>query len=300
MNLSGIIPPMVTPLAGRNTLDTAAIERLVEHILSGGARGLFILGTTGEGPALSYPLRRAVVQKVCAQVRERVPVLVCITDNAYEESLGLARYAADVGASAVVAAPPFYWALQRPDLEHYFLQLASDSPLPVFLYNMPSLTKIAIPVETIARAMTHENVVGMKDSSGSLNYLHQVLRLRKDRPDWPVLVGDEETLVYAMHAGANGGVNGGANVFPQLYSGLFNAIAAQDAQSINRLQALIVRMGDLYRLGRGSISIISGIKQALEELGLCAARCSEPYLPLDAIQIAGVKALVEEIHAALP
>ena len=97
---------MVTPLRGRDELDVAGLERLVEHILAGGVNGLFILGTTGEGPSLSYRLRRELVERVCRQVKNRVPVLVGITDTAFIESVNLARHSAEVGASAVVVAPP--------------------------------------------------------------------------------------------------------------------------------------------------------------------------------------------------
>src|SRR5579859_7119518 len=92
--LTGIIPPMITPLCGRDELDLPGLERLVEHILAGGVSGLFILGTTGEGPGLSYRLRRDLITRVCRQVKQRVPVLVGITDTSFVESVELARYAA--------------------------------------------------------------------------------------------------------------------------------------------------------------------------------------------------------------
>ncbi len=116
--LTGIVPPMITPLLDRDTLDRAGLEKLIEHILAGGVSGLFILGTTGEGPSLSYRLRRELVQSVCAQVRQRVPVLVGITDTAFVESAGVARVAADAGADAVVLAVRHspYLALTPPEV----------------------------------------------------------------------------------------------------------------------------------------------------------------------------------------
>ncbi len=104
--LRGIIPPMVTPLLDRDTLDVAGLERLIEHILSGGVHGLFILGTTGEAPSLSYRLRYELIERVCRQVKGRVPVLVGITDTCFTESLNTANKARDAGAQAVVLAPP--------------------------------------------------------------------------------------------------------------------------------------------------------------------------------------------------
>src|ERR1700693_1389119 len=106
---SGIIPPMVTPLCGRDELDVPGLERLVEHILQGGVSGLYILGTTGEGPTPSPPLRPEPLDNA------RVPVLVGITDTIFVESVNLARHAADSGASALVLAPPYFMPEGQPE-----------------------------------------------------------------------------------------------------------------------------------------------------------------------------------------
>src|SRR5512135_1877052 len=107
--LTGIIPPMITPLRDRDELDVAGLEPLLEHILSGGVAGLFILGTTGEGPSLAYRLRQQLIECVAECVAGRVPLLVGITDTAFDESVALAEFAADAGAQAVVLAAPCYY-----------------------------------------------------------------------------------------------------------------------------------------------------------------------------------------------
>ena len=107
LSLHGIIPPLVTPLSSRDQLDSAGLERLVEHVLAGGVQGLFILGTTGEAPSLGYRLRRELIKAVCQQVDGRVPVLVGITDTAFVESVGLAEQAAECGAAAVLLSTPY-------------------------------------------------------------------------------------------------------------------------------------------------------------------------------------------------
>src|SRR4029079_13658389 len=107
--LRGIIPPMITPLLDRDTLDAAGLERLVEHLLAGGVHGLFILGTTGEARSLSYCRRHELVNRVCKQVDGRVPVLVGITDTSFVESVNLATHAALAGAASVVLSAPYYF-----------------------------------------------------------------------------------------------------------------------------------------------------------------------------------------------
>ena len=112
--LRGVIPPMVTPLLDNRTLDLKGLERLVEHILDGKVHGLFLLGTTGEAPNLSYDLRHELVRRVCKQVNGRVPVLVGITDTVFTESMRLAESAARAGAEALAAAPPYYFTRASP------------------------------------------------------------------------------------------------------------------------------------------------------------------------------------------
>ncbi|KPK45009.1 MAG: dihydrodipicolinate synthase, partial [Phycisphaerae bacterium SG8_4] len=128
--LRGIIPPLVTPLLDRDTLDEAGLERLVEHILAGGVHGLFILGTTGEAPSLSYRLRHDLIERVCRQVAARVPVLVGITDTSFVESTNIARKAKDAGAQAVVLAPPYYFPAGQLELLEYLKHLTAELPLP--------------------------------------------------------------------------------------------------------------------------------------------------------------------------
>src|SRR5579863_2484668 len=218
MSLAGIVPPMVTPLRGRDELDLPGLERLIEHILSGGVNGLFILGTTGEGPSLSYQLRRDLIQRVCQQVNNRVPILVGITDTAFVESFNIAHSAADSGASAVVLAPPYYLPEAQPELHEYLEHLVPELPLPLYIYNMPALTKVHFELDTVRRAMDEPRIIGFKDSSGDLDYFKKAADLAKQhRPDWPVLIGPEEKLFDALQAGGHGGVSGGANLFPKLY-----------------------------------------------------------------------------------
>ncbi len=129
-------------------------KRLIEHILAGGVRGLFILGTSGEAPGLSYRLRRELIERVCRQVNQRVPVLVGITDTSLVEAHQMAQHAADCGVSAVVSAPPYYFAASQEELVTFVEKLVAGLPLPLFLYNMPQMTKVQFTPETL-RQVAH-------------------------------------------------------------------------------------------------------------------------------------------------
>ncbi|WP_304957865.1 dihydrodipicolinate synthase family protein, partial [uncultured Duncaniella sp.] len=132
--LSGIIPPLVTPLLDNDTLDVASLENLIEHLIAGGVHGLFILGTTGEEQSLSYRLRKEMIHEACRINNGRLPLLACITDTSIVESINLAKVAADCGASAVVSAAPYYFATGQPELAEFYEDMLPHLPLPLFLY----------------------------------------------------------------------------------------------------------------------------------------------------------------------
>jgi 4-hydroxy-tetrahydrodipicolinate synthase len=276
--LTGIIPPLVTPLLDRDTLDVAGLERLLEHMLVGGIHGIFALGTTGEAPGLGYRLRRELVERVCRQVAGRVPVLVGITDTAFVESVALAKHSAQVGAAAVVLSAPYYFPAGQPELREYLSHLVPELPLPVVLYNMPSLTKITFGRDTVQAAMADPRIVGLKDSSGDMSYFHQVLHLIRQRPDWGLMIGPEELLAEATLLGGHGGVTGGANIFPKLYVELWAAAKRGDLPRTQALHAKVQQLSrTVYTVGRHPTSWLKGIKCALGVKGLCSDFMAEPF-----------------------
>jgi len=276
--LCGIIPPMVTPLTDRNTLDRAGLERLIEHILAGGVHGLFILGTTGEGPSLSYRLRCELIDAVCEQTAGRVPVLVGVTDASFTESVNLADYAADAGAAAVVLSAPFYFPASQAELQRYVEHIAVELPLPIFLYNMPSHTKLAFEPETVARLIELPGIVGLKDSSANMVYFHRVRQLTAAHDDFSLLIGPEELLAEAVLLGGHGGVNGGANLCPRLYVELYEAAQCRDMDRVAGLHASVMQVREkIYEVAHGGARVAKALKYALSCLDLCGDTMAEPF-----------------------
>ena len=275
--LRGIVPPMITPLAGPDTLDLAGLERLVEHILSGGVDGLFILGTTGEAPALSYRLRRELVAHTCRLVNGRVPVLVGITDCSQSGSVEVACAAANAGAGALVLAPPYYFGASQAELTGYFERLIAQLPLPVFLYNQPGNTRHVIGTEMVRRLADLPAVLGVKDSSLDMIYFHKLVRLFNDRPEFTLLVGPEELMVEAVLLGGNGGMCGGANIYPNLYVDAYRAAAAGDLELANRLHRRIIDISaTVYRVAQDESGYLRGLKCAVSLKGICGDFMAEP------------------------
>ena len=297
--LRGIIPPLVTPLLSPDTLDHRGLEAVVERVIAGGVHGIFVLGTTGEGPSLSYALRREMIERVTRQVDGRVPVLVAVTDTAYAETLRLTEFAAEKGADAVVVAAPYYFPSSQSDLLRLVEGLAEESAVPLFLYNMPGLTKVQYEPETVARAAEMPNVYGLKDSSGDLGYLARAVAAVRHKPEFTVLLGPEELLVEGMALGIHGGVNGGANLFPRLLVGLYEACVAGREAEVRRLRQLVLEMNAVIN-GGGELEFryIRGLKYALAVMGVCSDVPAWPFRAAgdsqrEAIE-AGLKSFVAE------
>lgn len=275
--LRGVVPPLVTPLKDEYNLDLPGLKKLIEHVMGGGVHGLFLLGTTGEGPSLSYGLKYEMVKRSCEIIGGQVPVLVGITDTSFAESIRLAEHAAACGADAVVLAPPYYFPAGQPELLEYFGHLAPKLPLPLFLYNMPAMTKVVIDVDTLRKAAEMDNIVGFKDSGGNMIKYHEYIRAMQDRPDFSMLIGPEELLGESVLFGGHGGVAGGANIKPRLFVDMYNAAAAGDLAKIKKLQDEIFSLRELYSCGQYSSTFIKGVKCALNCMGICSDFMAEPF-----------------------
>ena len=276
--LSGIIPPLVTPLLDDDVLDVEGLNRLIEHLIAGGVHALFVLGTTGEAQSLSYKLRVEMIKNTCRITKGRLPVLVCISDTSIVESVNLARIAADNGADAVVSAPPYYFAAGQPELIEFDENLTPQLPLPLFLYNMPTHTKVNFAPATIQRIAEDPRVIGFKDSSANAVYFQSVMYAMKERQDFSMLVGPEEIMAESVLLGAHGGVNGGANMFPELYVELYNAAKNTNLEELKRLQEKIMQISaTIYTVGQHGSSYLKGLKCALNLLGICSDYVAAPF-----------------------
>ena len=273
----GIIPPLITPLIDRDTLDIDGLERLIDRVIQGGVHGVFALGTTGEGPCLSYHLRREIIHTVCGDVKGRVPVFISITDTSFIESVALSRVAADAGADVVVLSVPYYFPAGQTELIQYIERILPQLALPVMLYNIPSLTKVGFELDTLKTLSGFDRIHGVKDSGGDLAYFEDLCRLNSIREDWSFLMGPEDKMIQAISLGGHGGVNGGANVFPRLFVDAYHAAVSGDEATAARLQEKIEAFGQIYSIGKYASRFVKGTKCAASILGLCRETMAEPF-----------------------
>ncbi|HCR30406.1 MAG TPA: dihydrodipicolinate synthase family protein, partial [Opitutae bacterium] len=210
-------------------------------------------------------------------VAGRLPVLISISDTALEESISLAKVAADSGADAVVLATPYYFPAGQTELIQYVQTIVPKLPLPVLLYNMPSLTKVWFEIETLKTLSDLKGVIGIKDSSGDLAYYEELCSLKNERLDWTFFIGPEEKMIRSISLGGDGGVNGGANIYPKLFVDAFNAARVGDEAQQSLLQEKIEAFGRIYEIGKYASRFIKGTKCAASILGLCDDRMAEPF-----------------------
>jgi 4-hydroxy-tetrahydrodipicolinate synthase len=212
----------------------------------------------------------------------------------------MAEFAAQAGAAATVLSAPYYFPASQEDLVSYVEHFIESTSLPTFLYNMPSHTKISFEIDTLRRLIQHRQIVGLKDSSGYMGYLHQAYEVSRERENFSLLVGPERYLAETVLLGGHGGVSGGANLVPALLVALYESAAAGEREKAERLQEQVNQLGDrLYSHGSAEGSVIKGIKCALGLMGICDDYVAEPYsrhrVPEKRMIAEAVSALQEEL-----
>ena len=301
MKLTGLIPPMVTPLDAKRRLDKKGTKNMVNHLLKGGVDGIFLLGTTGEGPHLSYAIRVELVKTVCGLVKGCVPVLVGITETDLDDAVAFAARCKAHGASAVVAAPPYYFKLTQAECVAWFTEMADRLPLPLVVYDMPAHTDTIIEPSTIAKLAAHPNIIAMKDSSSIIALFNKFrVALEPYAEKFSLFMGPDEAMGEAVLLGADGGVCTGANLWPAQFKAMYLAAKAGDVESVRRLQRFTTMSSYLlYGLGQGQIGFLKGVKCALAEMGLIQNVLAAPFTPFEGADRRKVKAALKTLRALL-
>ena len=294
--LTGIIPPIVTPLISNTELDVKGLKNLTEHILSGGVHGVFVLGTTGEATNLDYGLRKELIYRTCEFVQKRVPVVVGITDTCLQGSLDIASAAKDAGADAVVISSPYYLPMSQNEFGYYLEDLVPQLTLPFLMYNMPSCTKMHMSVSTVRKAK-ELGAIGIKDSSGNLPYLLSLIDEFRDSPEFSLIAGTEMFIPETVMHGGHGAVAGGANIFPALFVEIYEASVNGDLEKIEFLKGKMLEIEEkIYNVGAHTSKYIKTIKSALSSLGICNDFVAMPFRRFDEVKRNRIKQNLKEMN----
>lgn len=246
---TGVIPPLITPLTSEGDVDHTSLKRHVDRLIQGGVTGLFVLGSSGEGPWLTTQQRVDVIATAVGAARSRVPVLAGVLDPGPVVVIEHVNRAAEAGADAVVVTTPYYFAAGHATQMRHFEAVATASPVPVMLYNIPEMTHNRLVPETAAELAAHPNIVGIKDSDGNWEHFEQFLAMRERFPGFAVFQGHERTAGKSLLAGADGVVPGLANLVPDLFVQMVRSAEDADRATVNALQGQIANLWELHNEG---------------------------------------------------
>lgn len=275
MKLSGVFPPIVTPFRN-GELDTESLAFNIQKWNETGLAGYVALGSTGEFVHLAPAERDRVIATVREHAAPDKAVIAGTGSLSTEEVIRLTQRAGDLGADAAMVVTPFYYTSQMTDpvLRVHYTAVADASPIPILLYNVPMFTHLNMAVETVTRLAEHPNIIGMKDSSGNVDQLTQIVSGTPD--DFVLLSGAAGVLHPALTVGADGGILAVGNVAPELCVEVYDLVQTGDHAAARRRQAILSGLNRAI-----STYGIAGYKAAMDMLGYRGGRPRPPLLPPD-------------------
>ena len=286
----GVFVAVLTPFTEKGVIDEKKLADHVEYLISSNIQGLFILGTTGLGPALTLQERKKVIDTVKEVVGKKLPVIAHITDIALPNVLDLAEYSSEREISAIsVTAPYFYNGIDNDALFRFFKKIVDKASVPVLLYNQPNYTGINIPESLIAKlSLENEQVIGIKDSSGDLTQLFNYIVKLKQVKELIVLTGGDSIFYPALTVGADGIISALANIVPNLFTRLYDSFKKNNIRKALKYQQKINELRKILK----SYSQLSGYYEASNLLG---RNVGYPRLPIRMLNYNEVKTLKERL-----
>jgi 4-hydroxy-2-oxoglutarate aldolase len=272
VDLNGIFPPITTPFVD----DSVAYDKLVFNIEKWGQTGLkgfVVLGSNGEYVSLSEEEKRRVVETVVRVAPENMSVIAGTGCESTRETVRLTADCANLGAHAALVVTPHYFGgrMSAEALVKHFTTVADSSPIPIILYNVPKFTHVNLAADVVARLSRHANIIGIKDSTGSVIQLGEFLN--QVDADFSVLVGTAGALYGGLALGCAGGVLALANVAPENCVRIHKLVLEGDFRTARQIQLKMIPVNQAVTATFG----VSGLKTALD---LCSYFGGEPRAPL--------------------
>lgn len=257
----GSIVALLTPMLN-DKVDVPRLREFVEYHIEMGSNGLVAAGSTGESGTLSHEEKILVIKTVVDQAKERIPVIAGTGMNATRDCIKLTQEAMECGAHAALIMTPAYIKPTQEGLYQHYCQIAQAVAIPIILYNVPSRTACDLLPETVARLAKVSNIVGIKDATGQMTRLQQILRLSEGSID--VFSGDDFTAAAWMLAGAKGTISAAANVVAKLMAKLCDLALDGDHAACLRLNDQLIPLYELLFIETNPIAV----KWAANKIGL--------------------------------
>ena len=271
---TGIATAIVTPMT-RTDIDYEALGRFIEFQIENGINAIVVMGTTGENATIEYADQKEIIRFTVQKVNKRVPVIAGTGTNSTDHVLQNTKNACEVGADAILVVTPYYNKATQNGLYQHFVTIADVSDVPVILYNVPSRTGCNLLPRTVARLAEHPNIVGVKEATGNMAQMVEIMHLCGDKID--VYSGEDALTVPMMAMGAAGTISVLSNVVPKETVAMADACKAGDFGTAAKMQC------DLLPMTNALFSEVNPIpaKAAVSAMGFGQENLRLPLTPME-------------------
>ncbi|MCR5645494.1 MAG: 4-hydroxy-tetrahydrodipicolinate synthase [Bacteroidales bacterium] len=266
---------LITPFNEDKSIDYASLERIVNHVIDNGADFLVALGTTSEAPTLTNEEKKQVVDTILKTNAQRLPVLLGMGGNNTQAVIEAIQSQDFTGIQGILSVVPYYNKPNQRGMKAHFEAIANASPVPVILYNVPGRVGVNLQAATCVELAQHPNIVAVKEASGNLQQIMEILR---DKPtDFDVLSGDDGITQPLMALGATGVISVAANAYTKPFSRMMRAMKEGHTDEALKLHYAMMRMNQLIFADGNP----AGIKCLMSQMGLCKNVLRLPLVPVN-------------------
>jgi 4-hydroxy-2-oxoglutarate aldolase len=289
MDLSGIYPPVTTCFKANGDVDYDSFAANLDKLKTTGLAGVVVFGSNGEYVFLSEEEKLKLIETAVNVLPPTMKVIVGTGLESTRYTIDLTNKAAKLGAHAALIVTPCYYGgkMDRKALYHHFTAVADSVDIPVMVYNVPKFTNVNVNPDLVAELAAHPNIWGLKDSTGNVPQIAEVIDTTPD--DFNVLVGTASALYPAVNLGADGGILALANVAPRECVEIFNLTKQGELEKAQKLYLKMLPVNKAITATYG----IAGLKAAMDMLGYIGGPVRSPLLPLPESQTAQVRQILE-------
>ena len=282
---------IVTPFKNDSSIDFAALGRVINHVITGGVNYIVALGTTGESVTLTKDEKQAIIAYVIETIDNRVPLVVGIGGNNTQEVINSIRHSDLKGVDGILSVAPYYNKPTQKGLFQHFKAIATCSPVPVILYNVPGRTCSNISSDTcLELAHECENIIGVKEASGDIS---QIMRIIKGKPEnFALISGDDMMTIPVIALGGFGVISVLANAFPTQCSEIVSYSMKGNFKSAREMQFKMLEIIDLLFIEGNP----SGVKAMLNIMNICQNSLRLPLVPVNRTTYTRIQKAVEEVN----
>jgi 4-hydroxy-tetrahydrodipicolinate synthase len=261
----GVNVALVTPFTRNNEINEKVLRELINFLIEKGVSGIVPVGTTGEFIYLTEEEREKVLEITVDEANGKVPVIAGTGASSTLAAIKFTKNAEDVGADAVLVVAPYYLrADDKGDFQHFY-ELANSTNLPIILYNIPQCTGGFLRREVVEDLAELENIVGIKDGSGNMAYIMELLETVGDRIS--ILVGYDEIVLPALASGVKGMILASANVIPDKWLELYESVAKGDLDKARRIQMSVQKLVRIFCRYGAHVAVKEALKMMNFDVG---------------------------------